>query len=227
MGKKFNPAGIFIKPQLGKKINEVCQDYLDGKITRDECIESLMKLLNPKIREFAGKVYRYHERRIPFEDIISECYAALVTAVDKIKPNGNFKHYILTRVFTFSIFPIKWRWGLHKETPETISLFDYIEPYYDEFEDEIKNEEYDEIDPALIISEKDIYEEIEVRDFISKLEPIERSLLELMLDGFTKVEIMQKLRIGDRRFRKIRKTIKEKAVRYFNLDGGRCVEAKI
>jgi len=215
MGKKFNPFGVFVTQKTLKKIDEVCQSYIDGKITRDECIENLAKLLNVKIREFAGKVYRYYERRVPFDDIISESLASLVVAVDKLKPNGNYKHHILTYLFKFSLAYILWRWGLYKETPEIISLYEYIEPYYDEFEDAIKNEEYDEIDPSLIISEKNIYEEVEVRDFISKLEPIERSLLELLLDGYTKIEIMQKLRISDRQFGEIKKVIREKAIGYF------------
>jgi len=217
MGKKFNPFGVFVAPKTVKKIDEVCQQYLEGKISRDECIETLAKLLNVKIREFAAKVYRYYERRVPFDDIISECLASLVVTVDRLKPSGNYKHHILTYVFKFSIPYIIWRWGLYKETPEIISLYEYIEPYYDEFEDTIKNEEYDEIDPAFIISEKDIYEEVEVRDFMSKLEPIERSLLGLVLDGYTKVEIMEKLKIDERRFREIKNTLKEKALRYFNL----------
>jgi hypothetical protein len=215
MGKKFNPYGVFVKPEVGKKIDEICQSYLDGKISRDDCIENLAKLLNVKIREFAGKVYRYYERRVPFDDIISESLASLVVAVDKLKPNGNYKHHILNYLFKFTISYIIWRWGLYKKTPETISLFDYIESSYDEFEDEIKNEEYDEIDPSLIISEKNIYEEVEVRDFMSKLEPIERSLLELLLDGYTKIEIMQKLNLSERRFLIIKKAIKEKAIGYF------------
>jgi len=216
MGKKFNPYGIFVKPEVGRKIDEVCQQYLDGKITRDECIEKLAKLLERKIKEFAGKVYRHYEGRIPFPDIISQCLIQIVYAVDKLKPGGNYKHHVLLQVFKFSISYIKSSWGLFKETPETISIYDYIETHYDEFVDDIKEEDYEEIDPTLIISEKDIYSEVEVRDFISRLEPNERTVLELCLDGYTKKEIAKIIGLSVKKIELIRRSIREKAARYFN-----------
>jgi len=103
-----------------------------------------------------------------------------------------------------------------KETIDTVSIHEYIESHYDEYEDGIKNEDYEEIDPALIISEKDIYSEIEVREFISKLEPNERTVLQLSLDGYTYREILRKLRISERQYNKIKNAIREKAARYFN-----------
>jgi len=215
MGKKFNPYGIFVKPEIGRKIDEVCQLYLDGKITRDECIEKLAKLLERKIKEFAGNSSRHYEGKVPFPDIISECLMRIVEAVDRLKSGGNYKHHVLLHVFMFSTYNIKSRWGLYKETPKLISINEYIETHYDEFEDDIKEEDYEEIDPALIISERDIYEEVEVRDFISKLEPNERTVLELCLNGYTKKEIAKMIGLGVRKVEGIRRSIREKAARYF------------
>jgi len=217
MGKKFNPYGIFVKPEVGKKIDEVCQQYLDGKISRDECIEKLAKLLDHKMKEFAGKFYRHYAGKVPFDDIISECLMQIVEAVDRFKRGGNYKHHVLLRVFMFSINNIKIRWGLNRETPEMISIYEYIESNYDEFDDVIKNEDYEEIDPALIISEKDIYEEVEVRDFISKLEPHERTVLELVLDGYTNKEIARITKIAIYKVQQIKNLIREKAERYFKI----------
>jgi len=221
MGTKFNPFGIFVSPEDCEKINKICTDYINGRISRDRCIEELYEVLRGQIDLFAARVHEYFKNvNIPHEDIVSECKQQIILAVDRLKPDGNYKHYILLKVFLNVLRYIVTRWKLHlreKYSVEEISLYDLIGDD-DDKEDNIVEEEFSFYlveDPI-----EDMYSAMEVRDFISKLSPIEQKFVQLLMDGYSQEETRKILGLSHRQKNLIFTQIREKAAKYFNLSGG-------
>jgi len=224
MGTKFNPFGIFVSPKDCVKINQICADYLNGKINRDTCIEQLYQVLRKQINLFASKVHSYYKNLvdIPHEDIVSECLKKLVEAVDKLNPSGNYKHHVLTHVFHFTLSRIDVGWKIRQRERynfEEISLQEVMK------EDEETQEECEDL-TALLAEDPttDMYSAIEVRDFISKLSPLEQKFVRLLLDGYTQSEIGKILGLNQAETSIVFNRIREKAQRYFGFSGGSEVE---
>ena len=224
MGTKFNSFNIFVLPEDCEKINKICSDYINGRISRDRCIEELYEVLRGQIDLFAARVHEYFKNAsinvsIPHDDIISECKQQIVIAVDHLKPDGNYKFFVSRYVFQFVVKKIRVRWNLHlrkKYGIREILLYDVMGD--DDGEDDMDEEEY-----SFYLAEdpiEDMYSAIEVRDFISKLSPIEQKFVQLLMDGYSQEETRKILGLSYGKSRLIITQIREKAAKYFNLSGG-------
>jgi len=206
-----------------KQINEIVHEALKDE-NRDN--EKLFQILWEVGKESWKSLYRNFTKRfaghVLEEDLEMAAKEGLYYAITRLKPTSNPFSYLRLCVKGFvmdwvtqNAFPVVM--GKKEDRIENMQVIRLNhEGLVDDDDD---NDNGEDIIAELIYHEAG-FEEIEIRDMINKLLSFqEKSVVNLLMDGYTEEEIARILKISKREVLSIMKSVRKKFMKEMGLDG--------
>lgn len=208
--KKKGRKNSFVPRDYVKYVADLTRRYRQGEITYEEYVQSVYE----GCQGYWLTMFGYYNSKFPSlqpEDIKMAILEAISVVARRVKEHERVFYYISGYIQGF-ILELAWQLGFpfriwsNDRDRFTVGEYEFVS-IYEEIDDNPKNHE---TVGDTIIDERDDFQEIEVRDLLDKvLDPLERDVAKLLMDGYTEKEIKEKIGC-DCDLAKIKRSIRRK-----------------
>lgn len=204
--------------EIRVQVNSVCEAYIRGEIDFDTAyakIEQLMRPINRALIEYYERKVNQQFTNIVREDLEIASLEGIVFALRNLKQSNNYfsfirKHVkgsILTLIRNLAFANVANQGRLEKIPLSLLGDED------SDLEFASADEDADPKNLALFGTENFPYSEIELRDFIAKLPPVEREIATKIIEGYEVDELRFMIDDFDAHF----KLLKAKLAEFLSL----------
>jgi len=200
MGRKRKNCTSLIR----EKVNELVARHFRGEMSKEELYEELLVELQPLLQALQRECVEKFGGHLTEDDISITLLEGLWVAVTRLSPDYPNPFSFLRKSLKGNLLDLGKTLAYASKASDGCALPRAEVDGHDGMDEDEDEDGYEPADPRV-----DVEGEVVVKDFVEKLPPLERKVVQMLLDGYSLSEVSRACRLSLRELRQLLDSVKK------------------